>query len=101
VLTLGSGGVSLFALQFAKLFGARVISTTSSDEKAKSLKAAGADDVINYVKTPAWHVAVREMTGGRGVDQVVEIGGTRSNSPLNQRRLMARSTYWPLIRECL
>jgi NADPH:quinone reductase-like Zn-dependent oxidoreductase len=75
VLSLGSGGVSLFALQFAKLFGARVISTTSSDEKAKSLKAAGADDVINYVKTPAWHVAVREMTRGRGVDQVVEIGG--------------------------
>jgi NADPH:quinone reductase-like Zn-dependent oxidoreductase len=55
VLTLGSGGVSLFALQFAKLFGARVISTTSSDEKAKSLKAAGADDVINYVKTRLSH----------------------------------------------
>jgi NADPH:quinone reductase-like Zn-dependent oxidoreductase len=75
VLTLGSGGVSLFALQFSKLFGARVIATTSSDEKAKSLRAAGADDVINYLKTPAWHVAVREMTAGRGVDQVVEIGG--------------------------
>jgi NADPH:quinone reductase-like Zn-dependent oxidoreductase len=75
VLTLGSGGVSLFALQFAKLFGARVIATTSSDEKARRLKAVGADEVINYPTTPDWHVAVRELTHGRGVDQVVEIGG--------------------------
>jgi NADPH:quinone reductase-like Zn-dependent oxidoreductase len=75
VLTLGSGSVSLFALQFAKLFGARVIATTSSDEKASRLKAAGADAVINYRTTPAWHLAVRELTGGRGVDQVVDIGG--------------------------
>jgi NADPH:quinone reductase-like Zn-dependent oxidoreductase len=75
VLTLGSGGVSLFALQFAKAFGARVIATTSSDEKAEKLRAAGADEVINYRTTPDWHVAVRELTGGRGVDQVVEIGG--------------------------
>jgi NADPH:quinone reductase-like Zn-dependent oxidoreductase len=52
VLTLGSGGVSLFALQFAKLFGARVIATTSSDEKAKLLKELGADEVINYRTTP-------------------------------------------------
>jgi NADPH:quinone reductase-like Zn-dependent oxidoreductase len=74
-LTLGSGGVSLFALQFAKAFGARVIATTSSDEKAEKLRAAGADEVINYRTTPDWHVAVRELTGGRGVDQVVEIGG--------------------------
>jgi NADPH:quinone reductase-like Zn-dependent oxidoreductase len=75
LLTLGSGSVSLFALQFAKLFGARVIATTSSDEKASRLRAAGADDVINYRTTPAWHLAVRALTGGRGVDQVVEIGG--------------------------
>lgn len=75
VLTLGSGGVSLFALQFAKAFGARVIVTTSSDEKAEKLRAAGADEVINYRTTPDWHIAVRELTGGRGVDQVVEIGG--------------------------
>jgi NADPH:quinone reductase-like Zn-dependent oxidoreductase len=75
VLTLGSGGVSLFALQFAKLFGARVIATTSSDEKARRLNELGADDVINYRTTPDWHLAVRELTGGRGVDQVVEIGG--------------------------
>jgi NADPH:quinone reductase-like Zn-dependent oxidoreductase len=75
VLTLGSGSVSLFALQFAKLFGARVIATTSSDEKASRLKAAGADAVINYRETPEWHLAVRALTGGRGADQVVEIGG--------------------------
>jgi NADPH:quinone reductase-like Zn-dependent oxidoreductase len=67
--------VSLFALQFAKAFGARVIATTSSDEKARKLKRAGADEVINYRTTPDWHVAVRELSGGRGVDQVVEIGG--------------------------
>jgi len=75
VLTLGSGGVSLFALQFAKLFGARVIATTSSEEKAERLKALGVDYVVNYRTTPDWHVAVRELTGGRGVDQVVEVGG--------------------------
>ena len=75
VLTLGSGGVSLFALQFSKLFGARVIATTSSDEKAERLKALGADDVINYRTTPAWHEAVRELTGGQGVDRVFEVGG--------------------------
>jgi NADPH:quinone reductase-like Zn-dependent oxidoreductase len=74
-LRLGSGSVSLFALQFAKLFGARVIATTSSDEKASRLNAAGADAVINYREIPAWHQTVRDLTGGRGVDQVVEIGG--------------------------
>src|SRR5258708_13126856 len=75
VLTLGSGGVSLFALQFAKLFGVRVIATTSSEEKAQRLKALGADEVINYRTTPDWHIAVRELTDGRGVDQVIEVGG--------------------------
>lgn len=75
VLTLGSGGVSLFALQFAKLFGARVIATTSSEEKAERLKALGADAVVNYRTNPTWSDAVRELMGGRGVDQVVEVGG--------------------------
>jgi NADPH:quinone reductase-like Zn-dependent oxidoreductase len=75
VLTLGSGGVSLFALQFARLFGARVIATTSSDEKAKRLEALGADNTINYRATPDWDVAVRELTNGRGVDRVIEVGG--------------------------
>jgi NADPH:quinone reductase-like Zn-dependent oxidoreductase len=80
VLTLGSGGVSLFALQLAKLFGARVIATTSSEEKAQRLRALGADEVINYRTTPEWHVAVRELTGGQGVDLVVEVGGTIEQS---------------------
>jgi NADPH:quinone reductase-like Zn-dependent oxidoreductase len=75
VLTLGSGGVSLFAIQFAKIFGARVIATTSTGEKASRLKAIGADEVINYRTVPDWHIAVRELTNGRGVDQVVDIGG--------------------------
>ena len=59
----------------AKLFGARVIATTSSAEKAERLKALGADEVINYKTTPDWHVAVRALTGGRGADVVVEVGG--------------------------
>jgi NADPH:quinone reductase-like Zn-dependent oxidoreductase len=75
VLTLGSGGVSLFALQFAELFGARIIATTSSNDKAERLVALGADHVINYRTTPDWHIAVRELTDGRGVDQIVEVGG--------------------------
>jgi NADPH:quinone reductase-like Zn-dependent oxidoreductase len=75
VLTLGSGGVSLFALQFAKLYGLRVIATTSSDQKAKQLQALGADEVVNYRSNPDWHEAVRKLTGGRGVDYVIEVGG--------------------------
>jgi NADPH:quinone reductase-like Zn-dependent oxidoreductase len=75
VLTLGTGSVSLFALRFAALFGARVIATTGSDEKIRRLKELGASDVINYRTTPDWHLAVRELTSGRGVDQVVEVGG--------------------------
>jgi NADPH:quinone reductase-like Zn-dependent oxidoreductase len=75
VLTLGSGGVSVFALQFAKLLGARVIATSSSDAKLKKLSALGANDTINYRETPDWDTAVLEMTGGRGVDHVVEVGG--------------------------
>ncbi len=75
VLTLGSGSVSLFALQIGKLLGARVICTTSSDDKARRLKSLGADAVLNYRTTPDWDVAVRELTGGRGVDQVIDIGG--------------------------
>ena len=75
VLTLGSGGVSVFALQFARILGARVIATTSSTEKAERLKALGASDVVNYRVTPDWDEQVRELTDGRGVDCVVEIGG--------------------------
>ncbi len=75
VLTLGSGGVSVFALQFAKILGARVIATTSTAGKAERLKALGASDVINYRETPDWDEKARELTDGRGVDCVVEIGG--------------------------
>jgi NADPH:quinone reductase-like Zn-dependent oxidoreductase len=74
VLTIGTGGVALFALQFAKLFGARTIAITSSPEKVERLKALGADDVIDRKENETWHLAVRELTGGRGVDHVVETG---------------------------
>ena len=76
VLTLGTGGVSLFAVQLAKLLGARVISTTSGAAKAARLTALGADHVINYNEVPDWDKAVREITNGEGVDCVVEVAGT-------------------------
>lgn len=75
VLTQGTGGVSIFALQFAKAAGARVISTSSSDDKIARLRSLGADDTINYRDTPDWDSAVLDLTGGRGVDRVVEVGG--------------------------
>lgn len=75
VLTLGSGGVSVFAIQFARLFGARVIATTSSDEKIEKLKALGAHDVINYNTHPEWDKEVMRLTGKRGADFVIEVGG--------------------------
>lgn len=75
VLTIGSGGVALFALQFARLFGARVIALTSSGDKAARLRQLGADAVVNSTATPDWSLAVRELTNGRGVDHVVETGG--------------------------
>jgi NADPH:quinone reductase-like Zn-dependent oxidoreductase len=75
VLVLGTGGVSIFALQFAKLHGARVIATSSSDEKLAKARELGADEGINYKATPAWDKRVLELTAGRGVDFVVEVGG--------------------------
>lgn len=75
VLTLGTGGVSIFALQLAKAAGARVIATTSSAAKAEQLEALGAMEVVNYVHDPEWGRSVRRLTGGRGVDRVVEVGG--------------------------
>lgn len=75
VLTLGTGGVSIFALQFARMMGAQVISTSSSDEKLERLSALGADHTINYKTTPAWGQRVLELTGGQGVDHVIEVGG--------------------------
>lgn len=75
VLTLGTGGVSVFALQFARLMGARVIATSSSDEKIEHLKRLGAEHTINYKSEPEWGRKVKELTGGRGVDHIVEVGG--------------------------
>ena len=75
VLVQGSGGVSVFALQFAKAAGARVIATSSSDAKLERLKSLGADELINYKEVSAWGAKALELTGGRGVDTVVEIGG--------------------------
>jgi NADPH:quinone reductase-like Zn-dependent oxidoreductase len=75
VLTLGTGGVSIFALQFAKMHGARVIATSSSDEKLARVRKLGADETINYKKTPDWDKEVARLTGGVGVDHVVEVGG--------------------------
>ena len=75
VLTLGTGGVSIFALQFAKAAGCFVIATSSSDAKLERARTLGADRLINYKTTPDWDVAVRDVTGGRGVDLIVEVGG--------------------------
>jgi len=75
VLVQGSGGVSIFALQFAKLFGARVIATSSSAAKAARLKQMGAEAVIDYKATPDWDVEAMKLTGSRGVDITVEVGG--------------------------
>ncbi|MEK9722093.1 MAG: NAD(P)-dependent alcohol dehydrogenase [Rhodospirillaceae bacterium] len=76
VLVQGTGGVALFASQFAKMMGAEVILISSSDEKLERAQALGADHRINYRDNPDWHRAALEITIGRGVDHVVEIGGT-------------------------
>jgi NADPH:quinone reductase-like Zn-dependent oxidoreductase len=75
VLVQGSGGVSIFALQFARLFGARVIATSSSAAKAERLRQMGAEAVIDYKATPDWDKAAVALTGGKGCDLVVEVGG--------------------------
>ena len=75
VLILGTGGVSIFALQFAHAAGARVIATSSSDDKLARAKTLGASDGVNYRQHPEWHEQVLALTHGRGVDHVVEVGG--------------------------
>jgi len=75
VLVQGTGGVSLFALQIAKLLGARVIATSSRDDKLARARELGADDGINYKEIPEWGTRAKELTGGAGVDHVVEVGG--------------------------
>ncbi|MFT3744929.1 MAG: NAD(P)-dependent alcohol dehydrogenase [Pyrinomonadaceae bacterium] len=76
VLTLGTGGVSIFAVQIARYFGARVIATSSSDQKLAKVRELGADETINYRTREDWDKAVLELTDGRGVDHVIEVGGT-------------------------
>ena len=75
VLCLGTGGVSIFALQLAKAAGARVIVTSSSDEKLRHASEMGADETINYRENPDWEKVVFEKTNQQGVDHVIEVGG--------------------------
>ena len=75
VLVQGTGGVSIFALQFSRLLGAQVIATSSSDAKLERARKLGASDGVNYKATPEWDKAVVQLTSGVGVDQVVEVGG--------------------------
>jgi len=75
ILLQGTGGVSIFALQFANVFGCRTIITSSSDEKLKRAKDLGAEDIINYAEREDWDKAVLDLTEKRGVDTVVEVGG--------------------------
>lgn len=78
VLTMGTGGVSMFALQIAKAAGATVIATTGSSEKEVILRDAGADHVINYQQSPDWDQEVLRLTNGKGVDVIVEVGGAQT-----------------------
>jgi NADPH:quinone reductase-like Zn-dependent oxidoreductase len=71
VVTIGTGGVSVFAMQWARMLGARVIVTSSSDEKLTRMRQLGADDTINYRTTPRWHEAVLALTGGQGAELVI------------------------------
>lgn len=78
VLVQGTGGVALFALQFAKLIGAHVTVISSSDAKLARARQLGADAGINYTTTPDWYKPAREITGGRGFDHIVELGGEKT-----------------------
>jgi NADPH:quinone reductase-like Zn-dependent oxidoreductase len=84
VLVQGTGGVSIFALQFARQAGARVIATSSSEAKLARVREMGAAELINYKTTPAWDKRVRELTSGQGVDMIVEVGGA-GTLPLSTR----------------
>ena len=78
VLLQGTGGVSLFALQIAKMMDARVLITSSSDEKLERAKALGADHCINYHTVQDWHSSARQIFDGDGVDHIIEIGGSNT-----------------------
>jgi len=87
VVVLGTGGVSIFALQFAKMMGASAIVTSSSDEKLERARSLGADHVINYKRHENWGQRVRELSGGRGVDHVIEVGGPETLCRVFKRRI--------------
>ena len=91
VLVQGTGGVSLFALQFAKMLGALVIVTSSSDDKLARARTMGADEIINYLKVPEWGKRAREIAGSDGVDHVVEVGG-QGTLPQSLRAVRAGGT---------
>jgi NADPH:quinone reductase-like Zn-dependent oxidoreductase len=95
VLVQGSGGVSIFALQFAKLCGARVIATSSHDEKISRLLSMGASDCVNYKNDKNWGESVRLLSGGAGVDHVVEVGGAGTLN--NSTRAVRRSGHVSVI----
>lgn len=78
VLLQGTGGVSMFALQFSKLLGAKVIVISSSDDKLKRIAALGANEGVNYINVPEWGKAVKQLTGGKGVDHIIEVGGEKT-----------------------
>ncbi|PHH64735.1 hypothetical protein CDD81_3997 [Ophiocordyceps australis] len=78
VLTQGTGGVSIFALQFAKAAGARVVATTGSPDKINALRKLGADYIINYKETPEWGAEARRLTGGEGFAHIIEVAGPKS-----------------------
>ena len=100
VLTQGTGGVSIFALQLAKAFGASVIATTSSAAKMDRLRTLGADEVLNYNEEPQWGNRARALTGGRGVDRVVEVGGGRNHRGVPPRGRSERGACLHRFPEC-
>jgi NADPH:quinone reductase-like Zn-dependent oxidoreductase len=93
VLVLGSGGVAIFALQFAKRLGANVVAITSSEAKVDMLRSLGADVVINYAHKPDWQQQVLSMTNGIGVDRVIETGGAGTL----ERSLMSTAAHGRVI----
>jgi NADPH:quinone reductase-like Zn-dependent oxidoreductase len=97
VVVLGTGGVSLFALQFAKLFGARAIVTSSSDDKLARARELGADAGINYRTTPDWPRALRDLTHGEGADLVVDTVGSLAEA-IDAVRVGGTIAYIGLLR---
>ena len=91
VLVQGTGGVSLFALQFAKLLDAMVIVISSSDDKLSRVRSMGADETINYRKVPEWGKRAREIAGGEGIDHIIDVGG-RGTLPQSLRAVRAGGT---------